>query len=192
MNFGIDVAFFRIDSFRFFVLAISLVLLAPWESITTQIPLGTAFRIDWNHQFWPFNPFNPLPTTTVSLQMLWHICKIIWHVTSGDRMGIGKKVWKVRNAKLAGGCTPNVKGILHGMVSLQGGLGVVPQKIFGSFCPNTHTPHPWKIFSSDLHWSQGWSWELEKKVWRFCPLYLHINCLSCHLINLVWKSIWNR
>ncbi len=52
----------------------STFLLARWESITTQIPLETA----WNHHFWPI--VNPLPTLMVSLQMLWDVCKIIWHM----------------------------------------------------------------------------------------------------------------
>ncbi len=85
---------------------------------------------------------------------------------TGARMDFGKKVWKVRNAKLDGRCTRNGKGT------------VVHSNAFWVILPQYPYPHPLKKFSSDLHWSQEWPWELEKvwnqtKVWRFCPLFYY-------------------
>ncbi len=62
---------------------------------------------------------------------------------SGVRMGFGKKVWKVRNARLDGGCTHIVKGTLKGMVCCRGIRGAF-QCFSGSFYPY---PQPLKNLS---------------------------------------------
>ncbi len=68
--FNIDFAFLRIDSFRFFVMVISLVLLVPQQSITTQILLGNAFWVDWNHNI------ELIPNQTDTIMVLLSICMI--------------------------------------------------------------------------------------------------------------------
>ncbi len=40
---------------------------------------------------------------------------------------------------------------------------------FGSLFSNSPTPSPSKKFSSDLHWSQEWSWELENNLKMLIP-----------------------
>ncbi len=74
------------------------------------------------------------------------------------------------------GCMHILKRSLKSNIFLQGGLGVLPQNIFDfrgrKLCILVplwvillQYPHPYipeSFFSPDLHWSQEWSWELEK------------------------------
>ncbi len=97
---------------------------------------------------------------------------------TGVRMGFYKKVWKVRNAKLDGEWMQIVKRIQKDtVVSCRGVWGFSPRKFLDSGAQTVHsnaflghfTPIPIppplrKNFSSDLHWSQEWSWELEKSL----------------------------
>ena len=67
---------------------------------------------------------------------------------TGVKTGFAKKVWKVRKAKLCRGFTQIVKRTLKGMV-FAGGLGILPQKIFGFEGCKCCTPtHFWVILPS--------------------------------------------
>ncbi len=92
-------------------------------------------------------------------------------------MVFGKKVWKMHNARLGRG---EARGLLKEFwgYGFFGGLGGPPPENFwiwwlhvlhssvflGHFTPMPTPQPPRKKFSSDLHWSQEWSWELGKSL----------------------------
>ncbi len=146
--------------------------------VLVQIVQVSLWVIAWGVSSWEWGEFLGRGDTGY---WAWGGNQFVW---AGIKMGFEQKVWKRVMASL--GCLHMfVKWTPNETSSSKGCVGVLPQKYFGSWgckwCSSVpiwvtvlqypYPPLPLKnYFSSDLHWSQEWSWELEKKVWKFWSL----------------------
>ncbi len=118
----------------------------------------------------------------------------------GSEWVLAKKSEKCVMQSLVGDSCESVKELWRACFLQVAGLGFLPQKSFGmegrEWCipmfflghfTQIAIPHPLTKFSSDLHWSQEWSWELEKSL----KSDLSLKILSpVHILCVNFVSLW--